>query len=38
MAISTSDDFLMQCGFDYSLPNQKRALFIHPGEPRNPSP
>lgn len=36
MAISTSDDFLMQCGFDYSLPNQKRALFIHPGEGGKP--
>lgn len=27
MAISSSDEFLKQCGFDYSLPNQKRALF-----------
>ena len=27
MAISASDEFLKQCGFDYSLPNQKRALF-----------
>ncbi len=27
MAISASDDFLKQCGFDYSLPDQKRALF-----------
>jgi amino-acid N-acetyltransferase len=38
MAISTSDDFLMQCGFDYSLPNQKRALFIHPADARKPAP
>ena len=30
MAISSSDGFLKECGFDYSLPNQKRALFIHP--------
>ena len=27
MAISASDKFLKQCGFDYSLPDQKRALF-----------
>ena len=27
MAISSSDNFLKNCGFDYSLPNQKRALF-----------
>lgn len=30
MAISSSDDFLKTCGFDYSLPGQKRALFINP--------
>lgn len=30
MAISSSDEFLQQCGFDYSLPGQKRALFINP--------
>ncbi|MFP6753592.1 MAG: GNAT family N-acetyltransferase [Pirellulaceae bacterium] len=28
MAISASDEFLLSCGFDYSLPGQKRALFI----------
>lgn len=28
MAISASDQFLKECGFDYSLPDQKRALFI----------
>jgi amino-acid N-acetyltransferase len=27
MAISSSDDFLKRCGFDYALPDQKRALF-----------
>ena len=27
MAISSSDRFLENCGFDYSLPDQKRALF-----------
>jgi amino-acid N-acetyltransferase len=32
MAISASDHFLMDCGFDYSLPGQKRALFIQPQE------
>ena len=27
MAISSSDEFLKSCGFDYSLPDAKRALF-----------
>ncbi len=27
MAISSSEEFLKQCGFDYALPDQKRALF-----------
>ena len=30
MAISASDEMFKTCGFDYSLPNQKRALFIQP--------
>ena len=30
MAISASDQLFIACGFDYSLPNQKRALFIQP--------
>ena len=30
MAISSSKKFLKACGFDYSLPGQKRALFINP--------
>jgi len=30
MAISASEEMFMACGFDYSLPNQKRALFIQP--------
>ncbi len=34
MAISSSDSFLKNLGFDYSLPEQKRALFcqLHPRE------
>jgi amino-acid N-acetyltransferase len=32
MAISASDAFLKDCGFDYSLPKQKRALFVEPLE------
>lgn len=32
MAISASDAFLKECGFDYSLPKQKRALFVEPLE------
>lgn len=27
MAISSSEDFLRSCGFDFSLPDQKKALF-----------
>jgi len=30
LAISASDAFLKECGFDYSLPDQKRALFYLP--------
>jgi amino-acid N-acetyltransferase len=30
LAISASDAFLKECGFDYSLPDQKRALFYQP--------
>ena len=30
MAISASEEMFLTCGFDYSLPNQKRALFIQP--------
>ena len=33
MAISASDEMFLACGFDYSLPNQKRALFIQPSAP-----
>lgn len=28
LAISSSEHFLQSCGFDYSLPDQKRALFM----------
>lgn len=27
LAISSSEDFLRGCGFDYALPDQKKALF-----------
>lgn len=30
MAISASEDMFFACGFDYSLPQQKRAFFIEP--------
>lgn len=30
MAISASEDMFFSCGFDYSLPQQKRAFFIEP--------
>ena len=32
LAISASEEMFKSCGFDYSLPNQKRAFFIQPGE------
>ena len=32
LAISASEEMFRSCGFDYSLPNQKRAFFIQPGE------
>lgn len=35
MAITASDEFLRSCGFDYSLPSQKRALFLQPRPPRD---
>ena len=30
MAISASEDMFFACGFEYSLPQQKRAFFIEP--------
>ena len=30
MAISNSGEMFESCGFDFSLPNQKRAYFRHP--------
>lgn len=32
MAITSSEKPFTDCGFHYSLPDQKRALFIHPQE------
>ena len=28
MAITSSDGFFMSCGFDYTLPGEKRSLFM----------
>ena len=33
MAITANENLFQQCGFDYSLPNQKRALFIQTQDP-----
>lgn len=38
MAITSTERIFKECGFDYSLPNQKRALFIHPGEAHSGQP
>ncbi|MCA9176200.1 MAG: GNAT family N-acetyltransferase [Planctomycetales bacterium] len=32
MAITSSESFLRDCGFDYSLPDQKRAMFVRTHE------
>ena len=32
MAVTSSENVFYECGFDYALPDQKRALFIHPGQ------
>jgi N-acetylglutamate synthase-like GNAT family acetyltransferase len=32
MAITSSDHFFITCGFDYTLPGEKRALFIQTRE------
>ena len=32
MVITASDQFLKSCGFDYSLPDQKRAMFVRTGK------
>ena len=34
LAITSSEDFLRSCGFDYSLPDQRRALFMRTGSER----
>ncbi len=31
LAISASEEMLKACGFDYALPDQKRAFFFQPG-------
>ncbi|MBL8156056.1 MAG: GNAT family N-acetyltransferase [Anaerolineae bacterium] len=32
MAITSADSFFMNCGFNYTLPGEKRALFIQTRE------
>ena len=32
MAITANEDFFRSCGFDFTLPGQKKALFIHTRE------
>ena len=36
LAITSSDGFLRSCGFDYSLPDQRRALFLRTGDQAGP--
>lgn len=33
MAITATDELFQNCGFDYALPGQKRALFVQTEEP-----
>ncbi len=37
MAITASEKPFTDCGFDYSLPGQKRALFVHPTKEQDSS-
>ncbi|MEZ6045422.1 MAG: GNAT family N-acetyltransferase [Planctomycetaceae bacterium] len=32
MVVTSSEEFFQSCGFDYTLPGQKKALFIHTRE------
>lgn len=32
MAITSTDEFFKSCGFDFTLPGEKKALFITPGD------
>ena len=32
MAVTSSDDFFRSCGFEYTLPGEKKALFIQTRE------
>lgn len=32
MAVTSSDDFFVSCGFDFTLPGEKKALFIQTRE------
>lgn len=36
MAITRSEDFFISCGFDYTLPSLKKALFIQTSDDYNP--
>jgi len=36
MAITRSEEFFRACGFDYTLPNLKKALFLQTGENDRP--
>ena len=39
LAITSSEAFLRSCGFDYSLPDQRRSLHLRTGKPADvPSP
>ena len=32
MAITSAEDFFKSCGFDFTLPGEKKALFLHTRE------
>ena len=36
MTITSAEEPFRQCGFDYALPEQKRALFVHPQQLGDP--
>jgi amino-acid N-acetyltransferase len=37
MVITSSEEFFRSCGFDFTLPGEKKALFIQPGFSAGPA-
>jgi amino-acid N-acetyltransferase len=37
MAVTSSEEFFLGCGFDFTLPGEKKALFIQPSASQSPA-